>query len=320
MESIKTVAVIGAGALGLLFMDSITKISDINSFFLADEERFFKLNNKVFNINGDMVQFPVKCMTEISDSVDLVLICVKNYHLDGIQPLLTKICGKNTIIISVLNGITSELFLEEHLPESHIIYSAVLGMDAVTLGNSLQFTKKGKFLIGSKNNEITEAVTMVKEFFEIIHYDYIISNDIHKEIWYKWMINIGVNQLSAITGATYGSFQKNRDLQILMEDTMKETIKVAALENVLLTSNDISSWYKVLNTLGPNGKTSMLQDIEAKRKTEVESFSGDLIKYAQKHGVDVPINKMLYQLIKIKESLFMYDSTKGDISLNSDNL
>ena len=85
---------------------------------------------------------------------------------------------------------------------------------------------------------------------------------------------------------------------------MKEVITVAQKHGIKLEMNDINRWYQVLDTLGPKGKTSMLQDIEANRQTEVDSFSGDLIKFSDKHGVSVPVNDTLYRLIKTMESLF----------------
>ncbi|MGL1891822.1 MAG: ketopantoate reductase family protein [Spirochaetaceae bacterium] len=301
MKPIKSVAIIGAGALGLMFMDSIISNPTVNAYFLVDNKRYEQLKNRTFKINNKIKQFPVKSIDDITEKADLILVCVKNYHLDNIRPLLEAVSNSETTIISVLNGITSETYLESLLPETTVLYSAVLGMDAVKEGDDLHFTRKGKFLLGSKNNTKTPELDSVVNFLKSCNLEYILSKDIHRDIWYKWMINIGVNQVSAITGANYGVFQSDPTLQKLMENAMMETIKVAQKENISLDEKDIDKWYEVLKTLGPTGKTSMLQDIEACRKTEVESFAGDLIKIANKHGLDVPVNDTLYRIIKTKE-------------------
>jgi len=80
-------------------------------------------------------------------------------------------------------------------------------------------------------------------------------------------------------------------LNLLAKDENYEHIK----------KGDITNWYTILNQLGKNGKTSMLQDIENKRKTEAGAFAGRLIKLADKYGIDVPLNKTLYRFIKVKE-------------------
>ena len=99
------------------------------------------------------------------------------------------------------------------------------------------------------------------------------------------MINIGVNQISAVTGAYYGRFQQDLELRNLMDKAMKETILVARSSGVDLDNSDLQRWYPVLNSLGPEGKTSMLQDMEAGRQTEVESFAGELIRRASTLGL-----------------------------------
>ena len=81
-------------------------------------------------------------------------------------------------------------------------------------------------------------------------------------------------------------------------------LEVVALSQVLgtgLVEEDLHSWYKTLGTLSPEGKTSLLQDVEAGRKTEVELFSGTVIRLGSETGVPVPINRMLYDMIRAIE-------------------
>ena len=304
MKQINSTAIIGAGALGLMYMESISPNNTIESYFLVDRDRYITQKGKQYSINSKPLQFAVKSADELTVSPDLIIVAVKTHNLDSIKTLLEKSAGPETIIISVLNGISSETLLQSILPHSVILYSAVLGMDAVKEGNSLSYSRKGKFLLGTKENRMTEELKRIKDFLESCHLEYIIPDDIHREIWYKWMINIGVNQLSAISGAPYGLFQTDRALQELMEQAMKETIEVARAEKVNLTVEDIKRWYEVLMTLGPGGKTSMLQDMDAMRKTEVESFAGELIRRAAKHGIPVPVNQTFFTVIKTKEQLY----------------
>jgi len=305
IKDFRSVAVIGAGALGLLYMESISKIQTIDSYFLTDDSRYYSLKNKKFTINSRQQTYKVNRAVELRKKPDLILICVKNYHLNSLSPLLREVADSETTIISVLNGISSEIFLEELLPDSTVLYCAVLGMDAVKEGDTLNYTRKGKSLIGNKNNRKSEKLTSVCDFLVKCNLEYFIPEDIHRELWYKWMINIGVNQVSALTGAPYGLFQMNRIVQELMEDAMRETIQIAEAELVNLKVDDINKWYEVLNTLGPDGKTSMLQDMEAGRKTEVESFSGELLNRARKLGIPAPVNETLFRSIKTRELLFL---------------
>jgi 2-dehydropantoate 2-reductase len=129
-----------------------------------------------------------------------------------------------------------------------------------------------------------------------------------KTLWWKFMINVGINQSSAVLRAPYGVFQNSKEAQELMFDTMKEVIVLSQKVGVNLTDQALVEWEEVLKTLSPQGKTSMLQDIEAERKTEVEIFGGTVCELGRKYKVQTPINDTLVKLIRINEA--MYNLTK----------
>lgn len=87
----------------------------------------------------------------------------------------------------------------------------------------------------------------------------------------------------------------------LMAEAMKEVILLAEKVGVNLTIDDIDEFKEILKKLSPEGKTSMLQDIEAGRKTEVENLAGKVCELGSKYGVATPINDMLYKMIRILE-------------------
>ena len=115
------------------------------------------------------------------------------------------------------------------------------------------------------------------------------------------MINVGMNQASAVMRAPYGVFQTSSDAQDLMEALMKEVIALTDVLGVNLNNQDIEEWYQFLNVLSPQGKTSMLQDIEAGRKTEVEIFGGKVVELGITHGVETRTNQTVLQIIRVLE-------------------
>ena len=86
-----------------------------------------------------------------------------------------------------------------------------------------------------------------------------------------------------------------------MDSAMREVMAIAKAKEIILTEEDIKNWHEVLLNLSPDGKTSMLQDVDAKRKTEVEMFAGRVIEMGRTHGVPTPINETLFRLIKVIE-------------------
>lgn len=303
MKKIRTVGIIGAGALGLLYLEQIEAQLKDNAVFIASDNRCDLINNTTYSINGNSKQFKALNPLDSDMHLDLIILAVKNYHLQDTFPLILSATGADTVILSVLNGISSESILKEACPGSEVLFAAALGMDAVKEGNALDYTSRGKIIIGSELNTETEALKACCHFFELCGINYTVPEDIHRELWYKWMINIGVNQISAVCGAPYGTFQTDPVLRDLMDRAMLETVALAKIEEIDLDKSSLELWYKILETLGADGKTSMLQDMEARRQTELDSFAGELIRRAEKHGLKVPVNKTLYAIIKTKEDL-----------------
>lgn len=303
MIEIKTAGIIGAGALGLLYMEALEAEMKENVYFLADQLRAESISETSYSINGKVHRFKAHFPLTGENPLDLIIVAVKNYNLSEISETIKTAAGPKTIIVSVLNGINSEAFLEDLCPDSTILYALALGMDAVKEERTINYSNPGKIVLGSRDNEICTPLKAVCTLLEKCNIQYRIPDDIHRELWYKWMINIGVNQVSAVTGAPYGLFQTDPLLQELMDNAMLETVLLAKYEGIDLRKSDLQSWHALLQTLGKNGKTSMLQDIEAHRQTELDSFAGELLNRGAKHGLKMPVNQTLYSIIKIKEQI-----------------
>ena len=117
------------------------------------------------------------------------------------------------------------------------------------------------------------------------------------------MINVGVNQASAVLGAPYGVFQTSSDARELMVALMQEVIALANRIDIALGTADVDAWLDILASLSPEGKTSMLQDIEAGRKTEVALFAGHVVALGAQHQVPTPVNATVLRIIRALESV-----------------
>ena len=126
--------------------------------------------------------------------------------------------------------------------------------------------------------------------------------DMIRTLWWKFMINVGINQVSAALSAPYSVFQAPGEARSLMESAMREVVDLAGRVGVRLPEKDIEDWYGILATLSPGGKTSMLQDVEGGRKTEVEMFAGKVIEMGERYAVPTPVNRYLFEAIRTIEA------------------
>ncbi len=293
----------GAGALGALYSHKMSG-KNRNICFLAEGERQKRLEKEGLIINRR--HYPVKCTGgDSSIKADLVIIAVKYHHLDEVIENLRKHVTEDTAVISVMNGIDTEEIIKSGLQTENIFLTMVLGMDAVREGNSISFSNEGKVVFAPWSGRSGEYLKPVQDFFTECSIAWETPDNMLYQIWYKFMINTGINQVSAVLGAEYRIMQNDSHALWLMDETMKEVIKIANAENIPLSEKDLENWYKILHSLGPDKKTSMCQDILAGRKTEVEMFAGKIIQLAEKHSIEVPFNRVLFNLIKAKEITFL---------------
>ena len=145
---------------------------------------------------------------------------------------------------------------------------------------------------------------MVADIFKSAGIEYEAETDILRSMWWKYMLNIGLNQVSCVLKATYGTFKNCEATWAVAESAMKEVAKVANAKGINLDKASIDRVFEVVGKLDKDGKTSMFQDVEAKRKTEVEMFAKKLCELGEEFGIDTPVNKMLLNQIWTIEYLY----------------
>lgn len=118
-------------------------------------------------------------------------------------------------------------------------------------------------------------------------------------LWLKFMLNVAANQPTAILRMTFGEMLENEKFMEFAINIMREVQQIAKAEGVNNTEDMIEKTVEHLKTMLPEGKTSMLQDVEAGRKTEVDMFAGTIVKLGEKHGIETPYNKIMKEMIEI---------------------
>lgn len=303
MNRINKVYISGLGAIGGAYSSRIFDTDPACIKIIADSERSARYTKNGVKINGKLYPFNYAVPEDGGEKADLILIAVKHHQLEQSLRDIEKYTGDKTIILSLLNGIVSEETVAEKYGMDKVLHSFAVGTDAVREGTDIRFSNIGRIVFGAKDEGKTEKVRLVKEFFERTEIPYEIPVDIMRELWWKFMLNVGINQVSAVLKAGYGVFQKIDEARELMVMASLEVVSLAEKAGISISGDDIAKYVAVINTLSPEGKTSMLQDIEAGRKTEVEIFSGTVIEMGKQYGVETPVNNILFRMIRALEKM-----------------
>jgi 2-dehydropantoate 2-reductase len=297
---INRVSLIGLGALGVLFAHQLSqKLPRGDLRIIADSNRIRRYRRDGITINGESVDFNYVTPEQPADPADLLLIAVKFNDLDDAVKAVRNHVGPETIILSILNGISSEEIIGRTYGMDKLLLCVAQGMDATKLGNALTVHSKGFLFFGDAQPGVrSEKTNAVDRFLTRMGIAHEIPPDMKKHQWSKFMLNCGCNETTAVYRCDYAGIQKGGKYRQTMLGAMEEVLALAEREGVALTRDDLGYWETVLAGLNPKGKTSMQQDVEAKRPSEIEMLGGTVLELAAKHGMPVPVNKMLYDALK----------------------
>jgi 2-dehydropantoate 2-reductase len=303
VQEIRNVAILGAGAMGSVLAWLFDQAPDLSVSVVAKGERYDRLRRDGLTVNDATFHVPVIHPDRVEAPADLIIVALKHHHLDEAVPYLRDLVGPETTLISVMNGLDSEAILGEAYGMEKVLLCISVGIDALRQGRCVTYTTPGKLYLGEAGNrELSPRVRRVQEALGRASIPYETPPDMVRMLWWKFMVNVGVNQASAVTRAPYGVFQTSPDARALMFGLMREVIALAAEAGVDLVEADLDAWDAFLQTLSPAGKTSMLQDVEAGRKTEVEIFAGKAVELGKSYGITTPMNAMVLHIIRVLEA------------------
>jgi 2-dehydropantoate 2-reductase len=301
--AIKNISIVGAGAMGAVYAVMLYDMDSHCVSFVARGDRLERLRRDGLIVNGNLYNIPVLNPEDHAAPADLIIVAVKNQHLDDAIRDMRNCVGPETVIISVMNGIDSEEQIGAVYGMDKVLYCVSLGIDALREDNRVIYTTQGKLFFGEAANPFpTQRVTSIQTLLGKAGIVYETPPDMMRILWWKFMINVGINQASAVLRSPYAVFQTSKEARGLMESAMREVIMLAQKAGVHLSEDDIRGFEPILARLNPQGKTSMLQDVEAGRKTEVEMFAGRVIALGRHYNVPVPVNQLLFDQIREIES------------------
>lgn len=314
MKEIKNVLVCGIGAVGSIYADKIEKFTPQNLRVLVDEARLerYKKNPTVFN--GRVLDFNYILPNDTSFKADLIIIATKFDGLNDVIKNIKNFVYDDTVILSLLNGVTSEKIIAKTYGREKLLYSYFIGHSAIRDGRNITHDDVNTIVYGSENSNDFENVERIQDFFEQAGINYLIPDDIIHSLWLKYMLNVSANQTTAILRMNFGEMLENDKCMDFAINVMKEVQAIAKAEGVRNTESMINETIEHLHTMIPEGKTSMLQDVEAGRKTEVEMFAGTVIKLGKEFGIPTPYNKIIKEMIEIIHR--QQDLKKEKLSLN----
>lgn len=295
---IKRVAIIGRGAVGLLYGSVIAeRLGQDSVTYVMDDARYERHRGEHITINGEPLALTTVPASKATQT-DLVIVATKATGLEQALDTMEALVGPDTCIISLINGIRSEQRIAERFGWQHTVLAIAQGMDAVFLDGGLTFTHTGEIRFGAAEESLPEVVPALDAFFARAGVPHVVEQDIWHRLWTKLMLNAGINQTCMAYGCDYGAASRPGEENRCFVAAMREVLAVGRAEGISLTERDLAEMAALIASLDPAGLPSMAQDRINHKPTEVDEFAGTVVALARKHGILVPQNEWLYGRIR----------------------
>ena len=303
MNNPTKILIVGTGAIGGYFGGRLSQNPGNEVFFLARGKNLSNLKKNgliIKSINGN-----AKLVINVSDNpekfrtnFDLILISVKSYDTANIIKQIKKVVNKNTIVLSLQNGIDNYKKLIKAFGKSRVL-QGICRIAVEMTGNSvISHTALGIIVIGEEDKKKSARINNLNNIFTESDIKCKISEDIIKDIWVKYGWNCIFNTLTGITAITADKFFADAESEKIIYDFYNEFKKIAKSEGIILNKEDE---IKIIDDTRKFTifKTSTYQDRLKGKKLEFETFTGYLVKLADKNHIEVPIIRALHKIIRI---------------------
>ena len=310
--NIKKVAVLGAGAVGSYVIWGLSARRDIELGVVAEGPRGERLKKDGCAINGKIYRPAVWTPQEAHDA-DLLIVCLKYGALPGALDSIKAVTGPHTTIMSLMNGVDSEELIAARIGAAHVL-PALIKVASHRTGDGVRFDPETT--IGIIYGELTapfdsDRVQAVRALFADTGIHFRVTEHIREEIWSKFRLNVCNNLPQAILGAGVGCYSDSAHIKAISDGLRRELEAIAAAKGIDLSKAAAASTHG--STVPPTARYSTLQDLDAGRHTEIDMFSGALMRMGRALGIPTPYNEYTYHMIKALEEkndgLFDYTTT-----------
>ena len=306
------ILVFGAGAMGSLIGGLLAKQNNVT--FIGRHAHMNAIRNDGLQITGKTeLHLSPKSILAYEDieplkkgcgPPEMVLVTVKSYDTSGIIPDLKQIVGPETVLCSLQNGLDNEELLRAAFPKNVVIGSTICHGVTHEKPGLVYHAGYGDTVVGSFEPENAKIARKIGQMLSEAGIETQVTNNIFAELWIKVAINASINPITAITGLKNGWLLREPTLERLLEETCSEVLEVAKQSGTKFPAGeegDVLSRTKHVVERTSDNKSSMLQDIEKGRRTEIDSINGAVVRSGEKLNVKTPLNETLTTLVKARE-------------------
>ena len=299
------IVVFGVGGVGGFFGGKLAK-AGFDVTFIARGENLKAINENGLQINsilGDFKVYPnaTDNIREISN-IDLVILAVKSWQIDAIAKQLKAVVSQNTMILPLQNGADNADRLRAILPEKNVLAGLckiVSKIESPGVINHFEF--EPEIIFGEYDNSKTERMQKLKAIFDKAGFKNVHSDDIHLDIWKKFLFIATVSGIGAITRSVFGVMREDKNIRDLLYETASEIKAVANAKGIPLEDTHIEGALAIVDLMEYNTTASMQRDFMEGKPSELQNFNGYIVEQGKLLNIPTPVNKFTFHCLLPQE-------------------
>lgn len=295
------ITIVGCGALGGLFAARLAGAGNEVQLLQHEGRHLEQLQRRglVFQESGrDAQVFRPRLSSRAVDlePSNVVLVTVKAYATASVAPELPGLLQEDGWAVTLQNGLGNAELLAEAVGQERVALGPCTYGAWLDDEGTVHAAGEGDLILGPfrKGGDMADLEVL----FRKAGFNVSLRNDPFPALWEKLVINAGINPVTALVRRPNGDLAASPELREIMEALVLETVAVARSQGIPL-KNDLS-WERCLSVCEKtaSNRSSMLQDVEAGRRTENEAISGQVVRRARKMGLSVPVTENIWRLLR----------------------
>jgi 2-dehydropantoate 2-reductase len=302
------IAILGAGAMGSLFGGKLCTVPgcrvllyDINQDHIGRIVREGLVIEASDGSAGRTVYPGAAGSPAEVRGADVLIVFVKANATEEVAARFAEAAGPSTLAVTLQNGLGNEEILRSHFGAGRTA-AGVTSEGATFLGpGRIRHAGHGSTHLCMSDRDNAKLKDLAR-LLAAAGFDTHIEEDVVSLIWSKLIVNVAINALTAMLGVPNGRLLELDQARELMAELVAEAVAVASARGIRLTyKNPLETVFQVAHRTASN-RSSMLQDFDRKKPTEIDMINGAIVREAEKLGIPVPVNRTVTRLIRALEA------------------
>jgi len=301
------IAVIGSGAMGSLFGALLAEAGEQVILLDIRRDHVEAVNANGLSIEKEgsqrRIRVPAATGPDGIEPADLCLVFVKAPHTAAAARTAARLCGDRSTVLTLQNGMGNAETLVEALDPSRVIAGTTSHGATFLQPGAIRHAGSGETVIGPWSTAGAAGVEAAASAFNRAGIATRVVADVRIVMWAKLLINVGINAITALTGITNGQLLDLEQTRRLSREAVEEALAVAGTQGIAIEGDPVEKVFSVAAATAAN-RSSMGQDVDHGRTTEIGAINGFIVRMAEQAGVPVPVNRALTALVETMQAHF----------------